>query len=135
MNGSLQPGSSCRIACDDVDRPVDSSHRRAFECDPGVDPALGKYGLIVTYFIPGLRHLGALAAGASHLAFPSFATYAYLGALLWSGTFVAVGYVLGEEWATFSVPIHQTFTWIALGALLALGGAILIMFRRPLRKP
>jgi len=94
----------------------------------------GKYALIVTYFIPGLRHLGALAAGASRLAFPSFATYASLGALLWSGTFVGVGYVLGEEWATFSVPIHQTFTWIALGALFALGSIILIMFRRPLRK-
>ncbi len=34
----------------------------------------GKYGLIVTYFIPGLQLLGALAAGASRLAFPSFAT-------------------------------------------------------------
>jgi len=52
----------------------------------------GKYGLLICYFIPGVRHVAALVLGASRLSPSIFARYAYTGALLWTGTFIGLGY-------------------------------------------
>ncbi len=90
----------------------------------------GKYALLLTYFVPGLRHLGALVVGASQLPYPAFAMPAYLGAWLWSGTFITLGYVLGEEWVTVSPRLHQAFVWLALCAVSFVCLAILFMRAR-----
>lgn len=91
----------------------------------------GKYGLLVAYFIPGLRHLGALMLGASGLQYPTFAIFAYTGAMVWSATFITAGYLLGEEWVTSSATFHQTFRSIGIGAVIAAVGLIMVMmFRR-----
>ena len=58
----------------------------------------GKWLLTVGYFIPGVRHLTAIVAGASRLEMPVFALFAYMGALLWSLTFISIGYFFGEQW-------------------------------------
>lgn len=87
----------------------------------------GKYALLLTYFVPGLRHLGALVVGASQLPYRVFAMFAYGGALIWSGTFIIVGYVFGEEWVTFSPLLHQTLVWIAGGALVLVCVILLIL--------
>jgi len=47
---------------------------------------IGKWALAFGYFIPGVRHLTAIAAGSSGFPFPVFAKYAYGGALLWTET-------------------------------------------------
>lgn len=94
----------------------------------------GKYALLVTYFVPGVRHFGALAVGAARVPYPAFATFAYLGAFVWSGTFIALGYVLGEEWTTFSLLLHRTFIWIAIGALFLVGLIMLVLRRRSTTK-
>lgn len=94
----------------------------------------GKYALLIAYFVPGLRHLAALAAGASDLRYPTFARFAYTGALVWSATFIAVGYMLGEEWVTSSMVLHRTLRWIAgIALFVVLSGAMLIMLRRRAR--
>jgi len=91
----------------------------------------GKYALVVAYFVPGLRHLGAIAIGASGLRYSTFATFAYSGAIIWSGTFLAVGYFLGEEWVAASTRLNQTFKWIGIGAVvIVVGVTVLVMLRR-----
>jgi membrane protein DedA with SNARE-associated domain len=57
-------------------------------------------GLTLTfgYYVPGVRHLTAYVAGASKLEYPVFAAFAYTGSLLWTTTFLALGYFLGENW-------------------------------------
>lgn len=77
----------------------------------------GKYGLLVVCFVPGLRHLGALTLGASGLRYPTFALFAYTGAVVWSTTFITVGYLLGEEWGSSSIALRQMFSWIGLGTV------------------
>ncbi len=82
---------------------------------------LGRFALMFGYFIPGVRHLTAYVAGASELELPSFAAFAYLGALLWSHSFVFLGYFLGEEWQRVYRLAHQ----YALIAVVVIGVAAL----------
>ena len=66
----------------------------------------GRWSLTFGYFLPGIRHLTAFAAGMSKLQLTVFAPFTYMGALLWSGAFVLVGYLLGEEWSQVSERIR-----------------------------
>jgi membrane protein DedA with SNARE-associated domain len=73
----------------------------------------GKYALVISYFVPGIRHLAAYVAGSSRLPLPVFAAFAYLGGLLWSGSFISIGYVLGDEWEQMSASLHR---YLSIGA-------------------
>ena len=90
----------------------------------------GKYGLLVAYFVPGLRHLGALTLGAAGLRYPTFAIFAYTGALVWSTTFITAGYLLGEQWAASSATLHHMFQWIGIGAVITVVGLIMVVMLR-----
>jgi|SRR5579872_3828327 len=82
---------------------------------------VGHWGLTFGYFIPGIRHVTAYAAGMSDLEAPRFAAYAYSGAVLWVSTFIALGYFLGERWRAVEQNIHHyalIFTIVA-GVLVA----------------
>jgi membrane protein DedA with SNARE-associated domain len=95
----------------------------------------GKYALIIGYFIPGIRHLGAYVAGSSQLHVPSFAPFAYLGGLLWSSSFIAIGYLLGDEWERMSASIHR-YLMIGAGiATVAIAIGVILMRRRHAKQP
>jgi len=59
---------------------------------------IGHWALTFGYFIPGVRHLTAYAAGISELEPHRFATFAYMGSILWVTTFLSLGYLLGDRW-------------------------------------
>jgi membrane protein DedA with SNARE-associated domain len=67
------------------------------------------------------------------LPLPIFATYAYLGGLLWSGSFISIGYVLGDEWAQMSASIQR---YLLLGAGIATVMIVIgfLLMRRRQRK-
>lgn len=58
----------------------------------------GKWTLFFGYFIAGVRHFTALAAGMSKVRMKTFALYAWPGGLVWVTSFIAIGYFLGAEW-------------------------------------
>jgi membrane protein DedA with SNARE-associated domain len=58
----------------------------------------GKWTLFFGYFIAGVRHFTALAAGMSKVRLKTFAIYAYPGGLAWVVSFISIGYFLGAEW-------------------------------------
>jgi membrane protein DedA with SNARE-associated domain len=89
----------------------------------------GKYGLVISYFIPGIRHLAAYVAGSSRLSLPVFATFAYLGGLLWSSSFISIGYVLGDEWEQISVSLHR-YLLIGAGVITVVIAIGFILMRR-----
>jgi membrane protein DedA with SNARE-associated domain len=89
----------------------------------------GKYGLVISYFIPGIRHLAAYVAGSSRLSLPVFATFAYLGGLLWSSSFISIGYVLGDEWQQMSVSLHR-YLLIGAGVIIVVIAIGFIVMRR-----
>ena len=84
----------------------------------------GRWGLILGYFIPGVRHLTALVAGASQLRYPVFAGFAYTGGVIWSTTFVTIGFFLEKEWLKTSDVIHR----IILIASAAIASILILYF-------
>jgi membrane protein DedA with SNARE-associated domain len=74
----------------------------------------GGWLLMFGYFIPGVRHVSAIAAGSSGMTYPHFARFAYPGAVMWCTVFLSAGYFGGGhiEAALGSIREH-------LGAILA----------------
>ncbi len=89
----------------------------------------GRWGLIIGYFIPGIRHLTALVAGSAQLKYSIFSAFAYTGAFLWSTTFIALGFFLEKEWAGTSAAIHR---WTLIG--FAAIASILVLYYLAYRK-
>ncbi len=58
---------------------------------------IGKWSLLVGYFIPLVRHLTGYVAGSLQLEFKEFALFAYTGAIIWSLFFLALGHYLMIE--------------------------------------
>ncbi|MGO9116552.1 MAG: DedA family protein, partial [Desulfomonilaceae bacterium] len=81
------------------------------------------WGLFIGYFIPGVRHVTALAAGTSRMRYAVFATFAYAGGLLWSTSFITAGFFLGKEWRKVAASIQQ---WSLI--IIAVVGCILLMY-------
>jgi len=87
----------------------------------------GKWSLPIGYFIPGVRHLTAYVAGSSRLEIPVFATFAYSGALIWSTTFILLGYFLGDQWEFVLSRLENN---ILEGTLIVLAILAVIWFLR-----
>jgi membrane protein DedA with SNARE-associated domain len=68
---------------------------------------VGRWGLTFGYFVPGVRHFTAYAAGMSDLEPHVFAAFAYTGAFLWCTTFLTLGYILGERWQAVQAQIER----------------------------
>jgi membrane protein DedA with SNARE-associated domain len=86
----------------------------------------GKWTLFFGYFIAGVRHFTALAAGMSKVKMRTFAAYAYPGGLVWVVCFVYIGYYLGAEWENLSKRFNRGALIVAAAvAVIALAGWLL----------
>ena len=90
---------------------------------------IGKWGLLVSYFIPGVRHVAALSAGTSRLRFPAFVLFAWSGAFIWSTTFLFLGYWVGQEWEQVGRRLRQP-QLVVLVAVCAVAIAFWLLRRR-----
>ena len=93
----------------------------------------GHWSLTFGYFIPGVRHFTAYAAGMSELEYPSFALFAYSGAVLWVTAFLSLGYLLGEQWKAVQANIDHYLAGCFI-AIVILAAAYLA-WRKWLRAP
>ena len=78
----------------------------------------------MAYFIPEVRHLAGVVLGAALLPPRVFARFAYAGALIWSASFIGLGYVAGEEWHQLVAILHRTLIAVAVLSLFILGSAV-----------
>jgi membrane protein DedA with SNARE-associated domain len=92
----------------------------------------GKWTLFFGYFIAGVRHFTAVAAGMSKLRLRTFALYAYPGGLIWVISFVAIGYYLGEGWRVVAHRLNWSATAIAAGAIVVAALVWWVRRRRPI---
>lgn len=91
----------------------------------------GKWSLTFGYFFPGVRHFTALIAGTFGLRIPQFALFAYLGALLWSTTFLSLGYFLGHQWRIVS---QYSDSKVIVAAILVFVAAMCLFYLLTRRK-
>ena len=77
----------------------------------------GHWSLTFGYFIPGVRHFTAYAAGMSCLEAPQFALFAYSGGAVWVTLFIGLGYFLGERWQA----VQKQVDHYMVGASVAAG--------------
>jgi membrane protein DedA with SNARE-associated domain len=89
----------------------------------------GKWTLFFGYFIAGVRHFTALAAGMSKISLKTFALYAWPGGLAWVTSFIAIGYFLGAEWEQIRHRFNRG-ALIAVGVVAVMGGVSWWLSRR-----
>jgi membrane protein DedA with SNARE-associated domain len=82
---------------------------------------IGHWLLTIGYFIPGVRHFTAFVAGMSRLEYRTFAAFAYPGAAVWVGSFLTLGYFLGENWQTTFARLHHYLVAITIVVGVSVG--------------
>jgi membrane protein DedA with SNARE-associated domain len=90
----------------------------------------GCWLLMFGYFIPGVRHVTAIAAGSTPIDFRTFATYAYPGAVLWSFGFVFLGYFAGDKWRTVFEALRRRLPILAVIAVIVVAAAVYVLTSR-----
>jgi len=93
----------------------------------------GKWLLVVGYFIPGVRHVTAIVAGASGLSARAFGLLASIGAVLWVGCFLTIGYTLADQWHVILADLHRYNAILVLFGTAAAVGYLIWMRHRPPR--
>jgi membrane protein DedA with SNARE-associated domain len=90
----------------------------------------GHWSLTFGYFVPGVRHFTAYAAGIAGLEAPTFGLFAYSGAVLWVSAFLALGYFLGDRWEAVEKEIHHYLLAVSIGAALVVAAYLVWRWRR-----
>lgn len=76
---------------------------------------VGNKLLTIAYFIPGVRHITGYVSGITNVSYVKFAAHGYIGALIWSTTFITIGKALGSSWDS----LHKYATkYLIIGAIL-----------------
>lgn len=68
---------------------------------------IGRWALLVGYFIPGVRHVFAIIAGTSELEIWEFCLFAFIGAFIWAAGFLSIGYFFGDKWSIILDSMHS----------------------------
>jgi membrane protein DedA with SNARE-associated domain len=90
----------------------------------------GHWSLTFGYFVPGVRHFTAYAAGIAGLEAPRFALFAYSGALLWVSAFLTLGYFMGDRWEAVEKEIHHYLLAVTIGLAMVLTAYLVWRWRR-----
>ncbi|MFO1519221.1 MAG: DedA family protein [bacterium] len=86
---------------------------------------VGKFGLMIGYYLPGIRHLTAFMAGNSRLDLFSFSFFAFSGALIWTALYLSIGYFLGEKWKKVFDLVQENLMFVAAALLI---GTLLVFW-------
>ena len=87
----------------------------------------GRWGLLFGFFLPGIRHFTAFAAGTSKMTFYEFAIFSFSGAFVWSSAFISLGYFLEEHWSRETKKIHHILEMGSIAVLVLLAGYLLFL--------
>jgi membrane protein DedA with SNARE-associated domain len=86
---------------------------------------VGKWGLVLGCFAPGVRHLMALAAGTARMRYSIFILFAGSGAVVWSSLYLILGFYLGGRWRSFDAGFKEHRLAIVVAAVVVLAAGFL----------
>ena len=75
--------------------------------------------LLFGRYILGIRHVVPYFAGIERMDFMEFSLYNLISSLLWSASFVLIGYFFGEQWKTIESNIRLGLLILLLLGLIA----------------
>jgi membrane protein DedA with SNARE-associated domain len=78
----------------------------------------------VARFIEGLRQANGIVAGLVEMPWTTFITYNVLGAVLWVGTWSALGYFAGNHITTIYETAQRYSLYVGLAIVLVLAGLL-----------
>jgi membrane protein DedA with SNARE-associated domain len=78
----------------------------------------GRATILIARFVPVVRHIISLPAGVARMKLVPFFVQTFIGATLWGGFLILLGYYMGEHWDTVANKIKRFD--------LVIGGAIVI---------
>lgn len=78
----------------------------------------GKATILVARFVPVVRHIISLPAGIARMRLLPFLVQTFIGATLWGGFLILLGYYMGEHWDTVANKLKRFD--------LVIGGAIVV---------
>ena len=97
------------------------------------DRYFARHGEITTFvgrLIPGIRHLISIPAGIVRMNFARFALYTSLGAGIWSGVLVAIGYWVGANEDLWRPLLQKATLWLFGGVAVLIVGYVWYQRRR-----
>lgn len=88
-------------------------NRAAFDRTHAFYERHGPITIVVARFLPFVRTFAPFVAGIAHMTYPRFAFYNVLGAVIWVGSLVTLGHLVGN---TAWVKAH--FSWVTLAFII-----------------
>jgi membrane protein DedA with SNARE-associated domain len=93
----------------------------------------GNKTILIGRFLPVIRHIISVPAGIARMPLPGFFLQTFLGATIWGGVLIVLGYYVGTNWKVFSTELKSVDHIIAailVLALVALGIRFVVRRRR-----
>lgn len=95
-------------------KPADISRTEAFFAKHGV------WTILIARFMPVIRHIISIPAGVARMRLATFVTQTFLGATIWGGGLMIVGYVLGSRWQEVAMIAKKFDLAIAIATVLVI---------------
>jgi membrane protein DedA with SNARE-associated domain len=86
--------------------------------------------ITIARFIEGLRQANGIIAGITHMHWLRFIAFNALGAALWVGTWVSVGYFAGQHITTIYNAITTYSLYAAIAAVVAIAAFVVYRLRK-----
>jgi membrane protein DedA with SNARE-associated domain len=93
----------------------------------------GRHGgkiISIARFIDGLRQANGLIAGITEMHWLKFLAYNAVGAALWVGTWVTIGYFAGQHITTIYNDVTKYSLYAAIAAVVVIAALIFVRVRR-----
>jgi membrane protein DedA with SNARE-associated domain len=90
----------------------------------------GAWTIFIARFIPVVRHIISMPAGIARMKLSTFFLQTFLGATIWGGGLMVVGYVLGAQWESVMKVAKRVDLVIAFAVVAVLVVAVAVFMVR-----
>lgn len=95
-----------------------------------VSDVFKKHGLkflLISYFIPGVRHLTGYFSGITQIRYRNFGLFSAMGLFIWTSTFITLGDLLGPKWRIIETSAKKYMVIIVI--LLIITGLVIYLIK------
>jgi membrane protein DedA with SNARE-associated domain len=94
----------------------------------------GPLAIVIGRFVAGVRIFAAPMAGGGAISYPRFLVFELIGAVVWAGLFLAVGFALGSQWRALAERVGGWALLAGLALIAVAGPAVIVLVRLARRR-